>query len=201
MPVRKNQQFSGQSFDADYYQRFYVDADTRAVSNTEQQRQARFIAAYVEYLELPIEAVLDIGCGLGGMLAALQTCWPEAHSSGVEFSPYLCEKYGWAQGSVVDYAGPSADLVVCNDVLGYLDEAQCQLAINNLANLTRQALYISVLTVEDLPVCDQEHTDMQQNLRPAAWYREALAEHFVSVGGGLFLRKPLQTAIWQLERG
>ncbi|MEM7003155.1 MAG: class I SAM-dependent methyltransferase [Pseudomonadota bacterium] len=192
--------FVPETFDADYYQRFYADRDTQAVSTEEQQRQAQFVAAYLNYLELPINNILDLGCGIGQMLNAFGAAFPEADCRGVEFSTYLCEELGWEQGSVVDYAGAPADLVVCNDVLGYLDQDACQDALANLARLSCSALYLSVLTEEDLPVCDTALTDMRQQLRPVAWYRKQLQQNFVAVGGGLFLRQPLQAAIWQLER-
>ena len=101
---------------------------------------------------------------------------------------------------MVDFGAEPFDLVVCTDVLGYLGDDDCLQAIDNIAQLTNAAAYISVLTADDLQVCDQNRTDMRQILRPADWYRQALNAHFVSVGGGLFLKEPLQAAVWQLER-
>jgi len=59
---------------------------------------------------------------------------------------------------------------------------------------------LSVLTEEDLPICDEQTTDMRQRLRPSQWYRKHLAKDFCSVGGGLFIRKPIAVPIWQLEQ-
>ncbi len=188
------------NFDAHYYQRFYGEETSRAVSPEEQQRQGQFIAAYLRYLEAPVDDILDLGCGLGVLLRELGGLFPEARTTGVEFSEYLCTTYGWQPGSVVDYRAPPHDLVICTDVLGYLSKGECETAIRNLARLTRTALYLSVLTRDDLGVCDQAHTDMRQKLRWASWYREHLSRHFVSVGGGLFLKKPLTLPVWRLER-
>jgi len=187
-------------FDQQYYERFYADVQTRAVSPLEQQQQADFISAYLRYLAVPVSRILDIGCGLGVLLAQLRQQFPSATATGVEFSNYLCDKYGWRHGSVVDFQEQPFDLVVCNDVLGYLNKKDCRRALQNLADLTRHALYVSVLTEEDLPICDTEHTDMQQKLRSDQWYKKHLANHFVAVGGGLFLKKPLEFAVWQMER-
>ena len=153
-------------FDADYYNRYYVDPQTRAASPEEQLRLAQFIASYLNYLQLPICRIVDLGCGLGALLRGLSQYFPNAESVGVELSPYLCDTYGWQPGSVIDYHDEPFDLVVCSDVLGYLDKQDCAQAISNLAALCDGALYLSVVTTEDLEICDPQHTDMQQIARP-----------------------------------
>ena len=126
--------------------------------------------------------------------------FPIATATGVDVSEYLCETYGWEQGSVVNFKCSPHDLVICSDVLGNLSDVECNKAIKNLAKLCSSALYLSVLTEEDLDICDKQHTDMRQHARAYIWYRERLDKHFVGVGGGLFLRKPLQVGVWRLER-
>ena len=191
---------STKTFDKAYYARYYQTHDTRAVSPEEQTVQAEFIAAYVRYLGIDVATIVDIGCGIGTMLHATHARFPNAASRGIEYSPYLCEHYGWHKGNIVELALEPHDLVICNDVLGYLDDADCEVAINNLAHCTAGALYLSVLTSDDLDVCDQAHTDMSQTLRPAAWYRSRIEPHFVAVGGGLFLPQPVSVPVWALER-
>ncbi len=90
--------------------------------------------------------------------------------------------------------------MVCNDVLGYLNKTEARKAINNLARMTESVLFLSVLTSEDMDICDQTHTDLAQKVRPVAWYKDLLRKHFVGVGGGLFLKKPLAYPVWQMER-
>ncbi len=187
-------------FDKAYYDRFYRNPETRAVTPAAVRRQAQFIAAYLNHLEVPVRQILDIGCGTGGLLRALGKAYPKAKARGVEFSDYLCATYGWQQGSVVDVDAGSADLVVCNDVLGYLNDADCASALKNLARHTQGALYLGVLTREDLSLCDPERTDQAQSARPVAWYQRRLSRDFLAVGGGLFLRKPVDVTVWQLER-
>jgi len=190
-----------EQFDKAYYDRFYRNPDTRAVTPTAVRRQAQFIAAYLNHLEVPVGQILDIGCGTGGLLRALARAFPKAKTRGVEYSDYLCKKYGWQQGSVVDVDAGPADLVVCNDVLGYLNDANCAQALKNLAQHAGQALYLGVLTREDLALCDPERTDQAQSARPVAWYQRRLSRNFLPVGGGLYLRKPVDVTVWHLERG
>jgi SAM-dependent methyltransferase len=187
-------------FDAAYYQRFYYDPATRAATPAYAKAQARFIASYLRFIDLPVKSVLDMGCGVGRVLKALGREFPEAKLTGVEYSDYTCRKHGWHQGSVVDWPGRAHDLVVCNDVLGYLDNRSCATAIDNLARLTRGALYLGALTREDSAIVDVDRTDPDQHLRSLAWYRRRLRRHFSAIGGGLFLRKPLQVPMWALDK-
>jgi 2-polyprenyl-3-methyl-5-hydroxy-6-metoxy-1,4-benzoquinol methylase len=190
-------------FDKAYYEKFYLDAKTQAVSTQEQERQVNLIHAHVNYLQVEIRSVLDLGCGLGVFLQCLKAAMPNVDTTGVEISDFLCHQHGWSKGSVVDFGIDSEqqyDLVICNDVLAYLSNAQCAKAIKNIAKLTRQCLYLSVLTEEDLPICDQQSTDMRQQIRSSQWYKKQLAKDFCNVGGGLFIRKPLSVPVWQLEQ-
>lgn len=190
-----------QRFDKAYYDRYYRNPATRAVSPAGARRQAAFVAAYLRHLRLPIRRVLDIGCGVGTTLRALGREFPQASLHGVEWSEYLCRRYGWTRASVVDYSARQPfDLVVCHDVLAYLDDRSCSRAIDNLAELCRGALYLGVLTADDADAYDPRRTDPQQHRRPAAWYRRRLARHFIAVGGGVYLHRDADVVVWSLER-
>lgn len=189
------------SFDQAYYDRFYRNPRTRAVTPAAAARQAQFIAAYLRHLEIPVARILDVGCGTGTTLRALGRAFPRARIHGVEFSDYLCRRYGWEEGSVVDYrADKPYDLVICNDVLAYLDDRDCARALDNLAALTRNAVFLGILTADDEGRYDRKRTDPEQHRRRAAWYRRRLAKHFVSVGGGLHLTRPPTVTVWALDR-
>ena len=190
------------SFDAKYYDRYYRNPGTRATTPQAVRRQAAFVASLLRHIEIPVRRVLDIGCGLGWMLQSLQNEFPKARCTGVEYSEHLCSRNGWTRGSVVDFAARSPfDLVVCHDVLPSLDDKACRAALTNLATLCRGALYLGVLTAEDWDHCDRARTDPDVFLRPAKWYRKQLDRNFQSIGGGVFIRKPLPITLWALERG
>ncbi len=189
-------------FDAGYYRRFYADAETRSVTPAEVRRQVDFVTAYLKHMDLPVRRILDLGCGLGLMRPPLLKAFPRARYTGVEWSTHLCERLGWEHGSAVDYASRLPfDLVVCHDVIQYLDDDEAARAIGNLARLSRGALYLGVLTREDWQHhCDRARTDDQVHLRPAAWYRRRLARHFTGAGGGLFVKRDAPVVLWSLER-
>jgi 2-polyprenyl-3-methyl-5-hydroxy-6-metoxy-1,4-benzoquinol methylase len=188
-------------FDKAYYDRYYRNPRTRATNPAAVRRHAAFIAAYLNHLELTPKHVLDIGCGTGTLLRALGRQFPKASLTGVEVSDYLCRQYGWKSGSAVDFhANKRFDLVVCNDVLAYLDDRDCAKALKNLADLSTSALFLGTLTSEDMMLCDAQRTDPQQQARPVTWYRRRLKRNLVNVGGGLYLKKPLSVTVWTLDR-
>jgi len=128
--------------------------------------------------------------------------FPRARYLGVERSAYLCRRFGWTAGSVVDYDdGAAHDLVICQGVLQYLDAKEARRALANLAARCKGALYLQAVTREDWRVAvDRERTDGDIHLRPDAWYRKWLAPHFDPIGGGLFLKKDAPVVCYSLER-
>lgn len=194
-------QISAAEFDAAYYRRFYLRAKTRAMSKPETERRAMMVAGIVAELQLPISRILDMGCGLGWFKRPLNKVFPKAQYVGVEFSEYLCKRHGWEPGSVVDYRGRGQfDLILCCDVLQYLDNAAFTRAVNNLARLSRGAVYIHVPTAGDFKqVIDPSGTDLRVHLRPAQWYREQLRKHFVHVGNGVQVRRGVPFTQWELH--
>jgi SAM-dependent methyltransferase len=189
-------------FGSDYYRRFYLTPATRAMSRDEAERRATLIAAAVRQLELQVRRILDAGCGLGWFRKPLLEAFPEATYLGVEYSTYLCETHGWTQGSVVDFRSRYRfDLVTCCDVLQYLDDRAAGKALANLATLCRGALYLHVPTEGDFRErMDPSGTDRDVHLRPGAWYRSRLGKHFVHAGFGVYVRKEVPIAQWELEQ-
>ncbi|HLU40648.1 MAG TPA: class I SAM-dependent methyltransferase [Planctomycetota bacterium] len=188
-------------FDAAYYARFYGDRRTRVADAASTRRLGEFVCAYLRFLGLPVREVVDLGCGLGHWRAVIAAQFPRARYTGVEVSDYLCRRYGWQKGSAVDYRHPRpADLVICQGVLQYLDARQARAAIDNLARLTRGALYLEVLTRTDWEEnCDRSVTDGAVHLRTGAFYRRLLRRHFHACGGGLFVRRDAGVVLFELE--
>jgi len=188
-------------FDRDYYQRFYFNPRTAVTSRAEMRARARLIAACVEYVGLPVGSILDAGCGVGLLRAPLKRALRKASYTGLEFSEYLCQRYGWQQGSIETFRTRERfDLVICYDVLQYLSAREARRAIANLARVCRGALYFGALTSEDWREnCDQTRTDRIAGLRPGAWYRRELARAFRPIGCGMWLRRGLDLSLWNLD--
>lgn len=189
-------------FDKAYYARFYGKGGGRRERRVAAQRLGDFVCTYLRYIGQPVRSVLDLGCGLGLWREAIAAHYPKARYRGVEFSRYLCEKYGWQHGSVVDFsAGTPADLVICQDTLQYLPKAEAGAAIDNLARLSRGVLYVSALTRQDWKEnCDRDKTDPAVYKRSGDWYRKRLERAFFNIGGGLFLKRDTSIVTWELER-
>ena len=189
------------AFDQDYYQRFYYNPRTAVTSRAEMRARGRMIAACVEYVGLPVKSILDAGCGVGMLRAPLTRAFPAAHYVGLEYSEYLCKRYGWRQGSVATLRTRERfDLVVCYDVLQYLGVPDARRAIANLARVCRGALYFGALTTEDWREnCDQSRTDRIPGLRPGAWYRRELKRAFRPVGCGVWLKRNVSLTLWDLD--
>ena len=188
-------------FGRDYYQRFYRNARSSVTSQAEMTARANLIAAYVKHIDCPVGSVLDAGCGLGLMRTALLRALPGATYVGLEYSEYLCQKYGWLNGSIADYRPRQPfDLVVCYDVLQYLDDASAAKAMRNFANLCRGVLFFSALTRRDWREnADQRRTDPAVTMRTAEWYRTRLRRHFRQIGAGFWIRRGAPLVTWELE--
>jgi SAM-dependent methyltransferase len=188
-------------FGHDYYQRYYFDPRTAVADRSETHARAQLIAACTTHLQLPVRRILDAGCGAGLLRSALRRLLPRAHYVALESSEYLCRRYGWVRGRIEDYR-PRApfDLVICYDVLQYLDSAAAQRALANCGRLCRGVLYFTALTRFDYERnCDRERTDAAVHLRSARWYRTRLTRHFREAGLGFWLRRGAPLTLWELE--
>jgi hypothetical protein len=193
---------SGTVFGRAYFRKFYLNAATRVVTAGEMRTRARLIAAILAQVSIPVRSIIDAGCGIGLLRKPFAESLPRARYRGLEASDYLCGRYGWTKGSVIDYAPKTpADLVVCYDVLQYLDDRSAARAIANLARLSRAALYVSALTREDWRNnCDRSRTDRAVYLRQGEWYRRRLKRSFRYLGLGVWLRKNVTAVLWDMER-
>lgn len=188
-------------FDRDYYRRYYLDPRTAVVSPAEMRARARLIAAFAGHIGLPVRRMLDAGCGIGLLRGALQRALPRAEYVGLEASEYLCARYGWTHGALEAWRSRRPfDLIVCYDVLQYLDDRQAVRAIANLGRLCRGLLYFSALTLSDWRVnCDRRRTDSNVRLRTGEWYRRRLARAFRPIGAGFWVRRGAPLVVWELE--
>jgi SAM-dependent methyltransferase len=188
-------------FGRDYYQRYYFDPRTAVATRAEMRARARLIAALAAHAGLPVRRILEAGCGTGLLRAPLRRLLPRAHYVGLESSEYLCRRYGWHHGRIESYRTRAPfDLVICYDVLQYLDARAARRALANFGRLCRGVLYFSALTRYDYEHnCDRSRTDSAVYLRSAHWYRRRLRRQFREAGLGFWLRRGAPLTLWELE--
>ena len=189
-------------FDEAYYQRFYFDKKTSVVDPAHMERLGTFVCSYLKYLRVPVQRVLDVGCGIGLWKGIVAQHFPGAAYHGVEFSAYLCERFGWQQGSVVDYAAHEPfDLVICQGVLPYLSPPDLKRALHNLGRLSKGALYVEAVSREDYErdTIDEDLTDNRVFRHRAELYRRGLAEGCLELGGGMWLSRQAEVPLFELE--
>jgi predicted TPR repeat methyltransferase len=190
-----------QAFDHAYFNKYYYSPATRVTTRAEMKTRAGLIAAVLKHAQIPVHSMLDAGCGIGLMRAAFKSALPKARYTGLEASEYLCRRYGWVKDSIAAYRPPKPfDLLVCYDVMQYLDDREAVRALANFARLTRAALYFSALTVADWRNnCDRSLTDSNVHLRSGDWYRRRLQKNFRHLGYGVWVRRTITVIRWDLE--
>jgi SAM-dependent methyltransferase len=198
MRGKKSALLESERFDARYYKKWYGEDEEDRADIAE--RSLRFVLSYIDYMDSSIATLLDLGCGVGLWKDALEKQAKNVRYTGVEYSAYLCKKYGWQHASAVDYAPRRTfDLVVCQGVLQYLNDSDCERAIANLARLSRRFMYLEVLTKGDAAVvCCPEGTDFEVYVRDARWYARRLKDHFVNLGGGLYAKPSMREHYFEL---
>jgi methyltransferase family protein len=189
------------AFDADYYGRYYGSSRTRVHSAREIARLCTAVTSFLEWWGCPIDTVLDVGAGVGLWRDWFRKNRPQATYRSTEFSAYACETYGHEQRDITKWRAPERfDLVVCQGVLPYVDDAGAGKAIDNLAAMTGGFLYLEAITKRDIrDVCDEAKTDVKVHARSGAWYRGRLGKHYVEVGCGLWCKKDAGVLFYELE--
>src|SRR5450631_2321390 len=91
------------AFGPGYFRKYYGNPATRVVTQGEMRTRARLIAAVLGHAGIPVRRIIDAGCGIGLLRQPFAEVLPKARYQGLEASDYLCARYGWIKGSVVDH--------------------------------------------------------------------------------------------------
>lgn len=174
-------------FDADYYKRHYESRSTAVVTPAEARAEVAFVLAFCNHIKLDIKRFTDVGAGTGWWAREFRRQYRSCRQvETFDASPVAAEKYGHSLVRAEKVSGLPSDLVVCRDVLRYLDNRTAEAAIRRLAAKCRGVLYLHVLTRDD--EVDEELSDMGGKLRSARWYLRRLADAgFTNAGMGLFV--------------
>lgn len=191
-------------YDRAYYDRWYR-SDNRIRSEAELQRKVVMAVSIAEFfLRRPIRSVLDVGCGEAPWFVHLRALRPRVSYTGIESSDYAIETFGRERnirrGSVAELTALDTsrryDLVVCADVLHYVNERDVRHGIRAMSRLSRGMVYLEVLTKEDEIIGDL-HEFIR---RPAQWYRDLCTRNGMTfVGPYSWLAPAMRPAMAELE--
>ncbi|MDO4710041.1 MAG: class I SAM-dependent methyltransferase [Pseudomonadota bacterium] len=190
-------------YDREYFDRWY--RRERLHDGKRLARKVALAVAMAEYhLERPLRTVLDIGCGEGAWRAPLLKLRPDAEYLGFDSSAYAIGRYGrnrnlhYARFADFRYLRPCApvDLLICSDVLHYLDARELGQGLPGLAELTGGVAFLELFTAEDEMEGDTEGF----HARPGKWYRQRFRRAgFVQTGAHLWLPSRLAAQASALE--
>jgi SAM-dependent methyltransferase len=139
---------------------------------------------------------LDVGCGEGLWRAALKRERPHLEYLGLEPSAYAVGRYGARrnirQGDIASLNAPGIrgrfDIVICNDVLHYVEAPVIRLGMAALAQRLRGVAYLGLFTSAD----DIEGDLHGYRKRAPSFYRRAFKDAGLrSVGMHCWIPEPL----------
>ena len=190
-------------YDRQYFDKWY--RDERVNAPAEVRRKVVLAVAAAEYfLQRSIRSVLDVGCGEGQWLLHLRAIRPRVRYLGLDSSAYVVRQFGAARNIRRASFGelPSLqlrqkfDLVVCSDVLHYVDEREIKNGLAEIVRLCEGVAFLEVFTKDDEIVGDLDGLIP----RPAAWYRKTFERAgLVHVAPYTWLGEPLQPVTSALE--
>jgi SAM-dependent methyltransferase len=162
-------------YDRKYFERWYRHPRHRVSTREGLTRKVRMAVSITEFLiNRPIRSVLDVGCGEASWFPILRRMRPGVRYVGIDSSEYAIERYGATRniryGTLASLATMKSlrvsDLVVCADVLQYVDTAEAERGLRAIRRLVGGAAYIEAFTTEDAMAGDHE-----------GWHERSAAEY------------------------
>jgi SAM-dependent methyltransferase len=127
-----------------------------------------------------IRTVLDVGCGEAAWFTILRRLRPQIRYTGIDSSDYVIERFGAdrniRRGSLGELARMKirgdVDLIVCADVLQYVDAREARRGLAAIRRLLGGVAYIEAFTTVDR--MEGDRLDWRE--RSAAEYRRLFDE-------------------------
>lgn len=162
-------------YDRAYFDRWYRNPNTRIRTEGELRYKVGLVVAAAELvLERRVRSVLDIGCGEARWLRELRKIRPSIRYTGLDTSSYVIERFGRSRNiregsfeALGELKLREFDVVICADVLHYLEDDEIGKGLEALPSLIRGVAYLDIAVREDEPEGDLRHWKD----RPASWYR------------------------------
>src|SRR5215217_5380674 len=146
------------SYDRSYFDHFYRHPRERVITSDGLERKVRMAVSITEYqLGRRIRSVLDIGCGEAPWFPVLRRMRRDVRYIGVDSSDYVLERFGKARnirrGTLGELGAMrlprDVDLIVCADVLQYVDTRDAERGLRTIRALLGGVAYIEAFTTED----------------------------------------------------
>ena len=189
-----------EKFDRSYFERYYGKQPIHTVN--EIAHLATAVHEMLAWWAAPVRSVLEVGAGRGDWSNWYRTLHPTVRVTSTDVSEHSCATFGHKRRDIAQWAPKRPfDLVICTDVLQYLDDRAATRALRNLTTATRTCLYFDALTSFDAKhTVDRSKTDLNVTLRTGDWYRQRLSRGFTQAGAGLWIRKGSTVVLHELER-
>jgi SAM-dependent methyltransferase len=163
-------------YDRRYYERFYRAKATRVLAPAERRLRVAAVVALAEHhLGRRLRSALDVGCGAGLWGRELVRQRPGLRYLGLAPSPAAValapRGLDVRRGGLEDLGALGRarfDLVVCADVLHYLEARAVRAALPALVARARGPLYLEVLTSAE--AVEGDRGDLRR--RSPRWYLE-----------------------------
>lgn len=191
-------------YDRAYFEHWYRNRQTRVNTPAEVRRKVAMAVASCEYfLRRQLRSALDIGCGEGAWLSHLRAFRPKIAYTGLDSSEYVVGRFGRSRnihratfGELPSLRLPSFDLVVCSDVLHYVEEDEIRAGVDEIARICEGVAFLEILTAEDEIIGDLNGLIR----RPAGWYRNVMKKAgFTHVGPYTWASPALRGMLAELE--
>jgi SAM-dependent methyltransferase len=153
------------AYDREYFDRWYRDPADRVATRDSLERKVRMAVGVAEFLlGRRIRTVVDVGCGEAPWYPVLKLLRKDVRYIGVESSDYALERYGRARnirrGSLADLdtlrLPKRVDLVVCADVLQYVERKEIERGLRAIRRMLGGVAYIESFTIDDAMEGDRD---------------------------------------------
>ena len=194
------------TYDHAYFDKWYRHPRHAVGSRNELKRKVAMAVAVAEYyLGRPVRNVLDVGCGEAVWRAPLRALRPSIDYRGLDASEYVVSRYGRRRGIGLARFGDLAelrfdtrfDLVVCSDVLHYLEPSEIRTGLGGIADMLEGVAFLEVFTRRDRVTGDRDG----YIARAPAWYLRTFSEAgLLPCGSHCYLGLRLMRSVAALER-
>lgn len=195
------------SFDQNYFNRWYHHKSQRVSTLPATRRKARLALSIAEYyLDRPVCSVLDIGCGEGQWQPILKKLNRSIHYTGLDPSPYVIKKFGkqrnLIQGQFTELKklplDKSYDLIICSDLLYYIPEPDLKQGLQWIMKHLQGVAFLEAYSSTE-PLEGDTQGMLPRSVKD--YQRLFRQSEFISCGSHCYVNHHLAHRVTALERG